>query len=296
MRFVDRTLLRFADAGELGDLISPPVGQALLDAAFVFDHVDVGEVDAVTARTIALVPALAPEVPVTVAARQSGGSTEWHVSGTWRPPSRTMVHAVLEVSVTAATRGVVTSVTAVQTETLAAALPMIEAAADLDAALDVLVARMPGATRNGLAETLRRRGVTDVDHLRRYLASPNEPMRVLVTLVSDATTAPAATTFRLTVAAHVVEDLATGLGDGVAVVAAARESLGLLVDPLARPQGGSIRHPYPGLLVFPVAALDDADLPFVAGQHPTTDAQQRTSRLSELTTRLHSTGIVPVAT
>ena len=44
--------------------------------------------------------------------------------------------------------------------------------------------------------------------------------------------------------------------------------LGLVVDPLARPSGGTLRHAYPGLLVFPQSALDDVDLPFAAGQHP----------------------------
>jgi len=295
VRFTDRTVLRLLDDSELAGLLDAQAGRALLDAAFVFGDIDVGDVDSIVARTIALGPALAPDLPLKVSAWAPGASQEWQVAGSLRQAPAPAVHAVLEVSVTAAARGVVTSVTAVESESLRDMRSGLAAAADFDAGLDVLAGRLTSAPRAALAEVLRGRGITDLDRLRAAFAAPREPSRLLVTLVSDATAAPAPKVYRLTVAAQVVEDLSGGLLAAVTALTACQDSLTMMVDPQPAPSGATLRQPYPGLLLFPRADLDDADLPVVSGQHPATDAERRASRLSELTSRLRITGIVPVA-
>jgi hypothetical protein len=95
--------------------------------------------------------------------------------------------------------------------------------------------------------------------------------------------------------AQVLDDLATGLLDAVSAVAVARTGLDVLADAPPPPSGAKVRHSRPALMVFPQSALDDADLPFVAGPSPGSAAQKRSSRLTELTTRLRTSGIVPVA-
>jgi hypothetical protein len=190
---------------------------------------------------------------------------------------------------------VVTEVTDVEVEDLAGLRSALAAAADFDAALAAVSARMPQSESAGLAEALRRRGVTDLDSLRASFASPREPSRLVVTLVSDATTAPSPRAFRMTVLARAIDELATGLVDAVAAFAHGRRGVGHLLDPPLEPRGARLRVDFPALLLFPVAALDDVDLPLVAGQNPANDTQRRASRLAELTTRLRAAGIVPLA-
>ncbi|ONH34489.1 hypothetical protein [Protofrankia sp. BMG5.30] len=295
MRFTDRTLLRFLDAAELGALLPPRTGRALLDAAYDFDDLAVGDVSGVSARLVALAPALAPELPVTVTARPLGGGQEWQVTGSWQSAAAPTVHAVLDVTVAAATRGVRTDVTAVEVEPLTGLRAQIEAAVDLDAAVDAIAAHVTDAPRDAVAQVLRRRGLTTLDAVRDAFGPARQASRLVLTLVSDATGADVERPYRLTVLAHAVEDLGTGLLDAVATLAAARLGLDAVADPPARPPGVTVREGRPGLVIFPAAALDDADLPVVAGEQPAGDAARRASRLSELTSRLRSSGIVPVA-
>ncbi|HEX5543355.1 MAG TPA: hypothetical protein VFX60_17675 [Micromonospora sp.] len=295
MRFIDRTLLRFLDPAELGALLPPRTGRALLDAAYDFHDLAVGDASGVSARLVALAPALAPELPVTVTTRPLGGGQEWQATGTWRPATAPAVHAVLDVTVTAATRGVRTDVTAVEAEPLTELGAQIEAVADLDAFLDAIAAHVTDAPRDAVAEVFRRRGLTTLDALRDAFSPTRQASRLVLTLVSDATGDDIERPYRLTVLAHAVEDLGTGLLDAVATLSAARCGLDAVADPPARPPGVTVREGRPGLVLFPTAALDDADLPVVAGQSPGDDAARRASRLSELTSRLRSSGIVPVA-
>jgi hypothetical protein len=295
VKFGDRTLLRFLDPGELSALLPLAAGRALLDAAYEFDNLAVGDVSAVSARTVALAPALTPDMPLTVTARPIGGSQEWNVSGTWQPEPTTPVHAVLDVTVTAATRGVRTAVTEAQAEPLTGLRAEVEGAADFDAAVTLVAAHFAQTPKEALAEVLRRRGITDLDGLLATFGPTREPSLMVLTLVSDATGADIETPYLLSVLAQVVDDLAGGLLDAVAAVALARTGLDVLADPPAPPSGAKVRHSRPALMVFPESALDDADLPFVGGPSPTTDGQKRSSRLSELTTRLRFSGIVPVA-
>jgi hypothetical protein len=295
MRFTDRTLLRFLDPAELGALLPPSTGRALLDAAYDFDDLAVGDASGVSGRLVALAPALVPELPVAVTARPLGGGQEWQVTGSWRPAAAPTVHAVLDVTVTAATRGVRTEVTTVGVQPLGELRAQIEAAVDLDAAVDAIAAHVSDAPRDAVAEVLRRRGVTTLEAARDAFGPDRQASRLVLTLVSDATGAAVERPYRLTVLAQVVEELGTGLLDAVATLAAARAGLDAVADPPVRPPGVTVREGRPGLVLFPAAALDDADLPVVAGQQPADDAARRASRLAELTSRLRSSGIVPVA-
>ncbi|MFF4911233.1 hypothetical protein ACFY2T_40940 [Streptomyces sp. NPDC001260] len=295
MQFCDRTILRLLDAAELADLLPAPTGQALLDAAYDFDDLALGDVTAVSARVVALTPAISSDLPLSAALRPVGGGQEWQVSGTWRPAPVPLVHAVLDVTVTVMTRGVVTDVTAADAEPLTGLHTEIEAAPDFDAGIDAVAAHFAETPRAALAEVLRRRGVVDLDGLRAAFGPTREASRLVLTLVSDATGPDVETAYRLTVVAQVVDNLATGLLNAVTAVAAARTGLDLLADPPARPRGATVREGRPGLVLFPAPALDDADLPFVPGSNPADDVARRSSRLSELTSRLRSSGIVPVA-
>lgn len=295
MRFGDRTLLRFLDPGELGALLSLTAGRALLDAAYEFDDLAVGDVTAVSARSVALAPALAPDMPFTVTARSLDGSQEWHLSGTWQPEPATHVCAVLDVTVIAATRSVRTDVTEAGAESLTGLRAEVERAADFDAAVTAITAHFSQTPKDALAEVLRRRGITDLDDLLVTFGPTREPSRLVLTLVSDATGQDVEMPYRLSVVAQVVDDLATGLMDAVTSVAIARTGLDVLKDPPAPPSGAKVRHSRPALMVFPQFSLDDPELPFAAGPSPATDVQKRSSRLSELTTRLRFSGIVPVA-
>ncbi|WOP18915.1 hypothetical protein [Raineyella sp. LH-20] len=295
MNFGDRTLLRFLDPAELAAMLPMATGRALLDAAFVFEDLVVGDATAVSARLLALAPALGRDVPVSVAVRPLGGGAEWQATGSWRPTAAPVVHAVLRIDVTAATRGVHTEVTEAEVEPLRGLGDRVAAAADVDAAIDAIQTHVGSTPRDALVEVLRRRGVTDLDDLRAMFGPTHDAGRVVLTLVSDATGAPVETTYRLTVVAQIVEDLAAGLLAGVTAVSTARDGLDTLVDPVPAPQGATPRESRPALLLFPLSALDDADLPLAAGQHPANAADRRASRLAELTSRLQLGGIVPVA-
>ena len=294
MRFSDRAMLRLLDPVELDELLTDAVGGALLDAAYIFDHLAVGDVDEVRARATVVAPEVAAARELALVVREPATAREWQWSGQLADRVETQLQAILDVTVTAAARGVVTSVTEVVTEDLGDMRPALAAAADWDAALAVVAARMPESDATALAEVLRRRGVTDLESLRATFASPREPSRLLLTLVSDARTPASPRAFRMNVLARAVDDLAVGLSDAVTSIAAARRGIAHLVDPPAEPRGASLRVDFPAVLLFPRPGLDDADLPFVSGQNPTTDATRRTSRLAELTTRLRSAGIVPV--
>lgn len=295
MNFGDRTLLRFLDTAELTALLPVTTGRDLLDAAFIFDNLAIGDVTAVSARMLALAPTLAQDLPVAVTARPLGGGQEWQAAGSWRASSARIVHALLEVTVTAATRGVRTDVTGAEIEPLRGLRDQVRAAVSFDAAIDAVAAHVTSAPRDALVEVLHRRGVTDLDGLRTTFGPTHEASRLVLTLVSDATGAAVETTYRLVTVAQVVEDLAAGLLDAITTVAAARNGLETIADPPVAPRGATVRAGRPALLLFPRSALDDADLPFVAGQNPATDEARRSSRLSELTSRLRSSGIVPVA-
>ncbi len=288
-------LLRLVDDDELTALLPTAVGRSLLDAAYVFDNLAVGDVSAVSARTISLTPVLAPDLPLAVTARIVGGTQEWQLLGTWQPVPAPAVHAVLDVAVTAATRGVRTDVVSVEAEQLVALPSQVDAAADFDAAVDAIAGHLTTTPRDAVAEVLHRRGLTDLAGLRAAFEPSHDASRLVLTLVSDATGPEIEATYRLTVLVQAVEDLASGLLDAVTKIATARTAMDVLADPPVPPAGATVRESRPALLLFPVSALDDSDLPFAAGQDPVTDAERQAGRLTELTSRLRSTGIVPVA-
>lgn len=295
MRFSDRTMLRALDDGELAAMLTPAVGRSLLDAAFVFEHLAVGDVATVDSRAISVAPELVAGRAIELVARESGSGREWQLLGSVGGTQPAPLHALLEVSITAAARGVVTSVAAVEAEDLGDLRDDVLTAVDWDAALAALAARMPESTPESLADVLARRGVEELESLRRSFAAPNEPSRLLLTLVSDATTPASPRTFRVTALAHAVDALGTDLARGLAIIAAARSSTERIVDPPTEPSGARLRVTFPAFLVFPAADLDDADLPLPGGAAGATPAQRRAGRLTELTTRLRRAGVVPLA-
>lgn len=288
-------MLRLLDPDELAALLPAATGQALLAAAYDFDDVALGAVTTVHARTVTLAPVLRPELPLSVLARPLIGGGEWQATGTWRPAGTPGVHAVLDITVTAVTRGVRTEVTTVESEPLPGLRAEIDVAADLPAAVDAIAAHLTSVPRDAVAEVLRRRGLTDLDSVRAAFAPGHEAARLVLTLVSDATGADVERPYRLTVLAHAVDDLGAGLLDAVGVLAASRPGLDEVADPPIQPAGVKVRQGWPALVFFPASALDDTDLPGVAGQNPPDDPARRAGRLSELTTRLRRAGIVPVA-
>lgn len=295
MRFSDRAMLRTLDDLELSSLLTLAVGRSLLDAAFVFEHVDIGDVASVEARAISVAPELVAGRAVELVARESGSGREWQLLGSIGGTQPAPLHALLEVSVTAAARGVTTSVVSVESDDLGHLREEVLAAVDWDAALAALAAWMPESTPEALADVLARRGVDELGALRRSFTAPNEPSRLLLTLVSDATTAASPRTFRVTALAHAVDALGTDLARGLATIAAARSSTERIVDPPAEPRGARLRVTFPAFLVFPADDLDDADLPVADGAAPGSPAVRRAARLTELTIRLRRAGVVPLA-
>lgn len=314
MRFTDRTILRLADPTERAALFTPAVGAALLAAAYVFDEVAVGEVTAVTVRSVALAPVVHPLRQMAATAREIMSGVQWQVAADLPPAPTPAGHAVVEVDVTASVRGVVSDVVDVASTELSslADLDVIDAlvvAADgalptdpevlarrrYEELVGAIAARFTHTDPADVEAALHRRGMTTLDPLRAYLSAPNAVQRLALTVVTDSTAPAADRSYRLKALVHVAEDVTTELTSALAAIALARAALRAGTDPPAVPTGMSARLDHPAVLVVPRSGLDDTDLPLPAGPPPTESDALRAARLAELTTRLRTAAVVPVA-
>lgn len=314
MRFTDRTILRLADPGERAALFTTAVGAGLLSAAYVFDEVAVGDVTAVTVRSVTLAPLVYPTRRLAATARDAATTTHWGITADLPPVPVAAGDAVVEVDVTASVRGVVSDVVKAAATGLSpladlGALDALIVAADgtlpadpavlatrrYEELVGAIAGRFTDTPRAGVEATLKARGLTELGPLLSYLSAPNDVQRLALTIVSDSTAPATDRSYRLRALVHIAEDLTTGLASALSAIAAARAALAAGADPLPAPAGMSPRLGYPALLVVPEAGLDDAELPFPTGPPPAGPNAQRAARLAELTTRLRTAAVVPVA-
>ncbi|MEV1289113.1 hypothetical protein [Micromonospora sp. NPDC049679] len=295
-------------------MFTTSIGDALLSAAYVFDQVAVGTVSAVSVRAVMLAPVVHPQRAVAATARETTSVDHWQLTADLPAQPAVAGHAVVEVELTAAVRGVVSEVV----EVTAADLSGL---ADLDA-IDARVVAADGALpadpallarrrfeellaaiaehfgevpSTAVATTLRDRGITDLETLLAFLAPPHAVHRLALTVVTDSTVPPTERTYRLTALVHIIDDLDDGLAPALTQISLTRATLAGGTEPLPAPTGMSARLEYPALLVVPLASLDDEDLPFPTGPPPVEPDARRAARLAELTTRLRTTAVVPVA-
>ena len=310
MQFRDRTLLRLVDTAERAAILTADVGDRLLRAAYRFDHAAVGTVTGVAVRDASLLPTswFPQRVEAQVLAPTSG--TRWEAAAELRLADPTVgADAQLDVTLTTTVRGVTTEVTSVRTRSLAGvgaesdvdarivtedgALPAGEAALAtrrFTALRDIVRDELSTAAEVDLDATLEQSGVTTYADLRHVLDAPNHPMLLALTLVSDATGPDRATNVRVVAAVTVVAEPFADLAGLLTELQVARARIASGADPLPPPAGMTPRTPVPFLVLFPITALDDADLPVAAGSNPT-PAQRRAARLTELGTRLQPLGV-----
>lgn len=312
MQFVDRTLLRLGDSAERSAVLSPPVGNRLLAAAFVFDSVEVGEVTGVSVRDIELLPSVAERQLVEGALYQPMDGTRWEATASLRvgAPHAT-VDGRAELFLTTETRIANTSVERVDVEQLGdlADLATVDArivAEDgaLPAARQALADRRFGALKTMLLERFTQpgdfdvdgffetKGVEDIDDLVGYLAAPHHPARVEMELVVDGTLPSRVVNHRVITGIHIDEDPVARLHAVVDEIQVARALMADATEVARTPSGMIARTGLPFVLVFAEAALDDQDLPLPAGvPAPADPAARRTARLTELQRRLTPLGV-----
>ena len=314
MQFVDRTLLRLADAGERTAIFTPLVGANLLAAAYVFDESDIGEASAVTVRAVTLAPLVHAQRALAASGREVNSASQWQVVAELPPEHAVAAHAVIETDIATSFRGVTSEVVELDSSDLSD-VANLEA---VDARILATDGSLPGdaetlATRRfeelvtaigehftevpaqAVAAALDDNSLTDFDTLMAYFLPPHIGSRLAMTVVTDSTTTPITASYRIKSLVWVTEHLDQELATALREVALARAALAAGVDPQPRPSGMTIRSEYPLALLFPVENLDDDDLPFPEGPVPVGQSQRRTARLAELSTRLRSVAAVPVA-
>lgn len=114
MQFRDRTLLRLLDSAECGALLTPAVGDRLLQTAFTAQEARVGTVTAVVTRQVTLMPTSASSQPLEAQLYDMHSSRQWRLSARW-PLAGPMVDADarLDLTLLAGRGGVETTVTEV---------------------------------------------------------------------------------------------------------------------------------------------------------------------------------------
>ncbi|MEU2391302.1 hypothetical protein [Streptomyces sp. NPDC007369] len=253
MQFRDRTLLRLLDSAECGALLTPGVGDRLLQTAFTAQEARVGPVTAVVTRQVTLMPTSASAQPLDAQLYDMQSGRQWRLSARW---------------------------------------PLAGPTVDADARLDLTLLAGRGGVETTVTHVARKDpvggGVPD-DRGRI-------PLGLNLQMVEEPAPELSETAFKVVCVAFVLDrpfaDLAARLADVQVGMARVAES----ADRPQPPAGMAVRTPAPALVVFPEAALDDADLPGVpAGTDPGDTAGLRRARLTELATRLGHVGIVPVA-
>ncbi|MGW1765476.1 hypothetical protein ACWCQL_15570 [Streptomyces sp. NPDC002073] len=253
MQFRDRTLLRLLDAAECGALLTPGVGDRLLETAFTAQEARVGPVTAVVTRQITLMPTSVSAQPLDAQVYDMQSGRQWRLSARW---------------------------------------PLAGPAVDADARLDLTLLAGRGGVETTVTDVTRKdpvgAGIPD--------AQGRIPLGLNLQMVEEPAPELSETAFKLVCVAFVVDrpfdDLAARLADVQVGMARMADS----ADRPRPPAGMAVRTAAPALLMFPEAALDEADLPGVpAGANPGDTAALRRARLTELATRLRHVGIVPVA-
>lgn len=319
MQFIDRTLLRLADADERAAVLTPVVGNHLLAAAFVFGNVEVGEVTGVSVRDIELLPSVAERQTFEGAVIHPVSSMRWEGTASVRVAApHAVVDARAELLLTTETRVADTAVERIETENLGdlADLAAVDAriVADdgtLPADPDALAARRFGALKTLLHERFTQpddfevdgffaaKGIDTVDELMAYLSPPRHPERVEMDIVIDGTLPSRIVNHRVIAGIHIDEDPVARLHSVVDEIQVARGLLAEATEVARTPSGMTARTSLPFVLVFAEGALDDDDLPFPSGSPPPADpAAQRAARLTELQARLTPLGIAlaPIST
>jgi hypothetical protein len=311
VQFLDRTLLRLTDANERTSLFSPAVGNRVLEAAYIFHNVEVGDVTGVSVRDIELLPAVTERQNIDAAVIHPTTGMRWEASGT---TGVLMPHAVadarIELFLTAETRVADTSVQRVETETL-------QDLADLDAVDARIVAddgvlpadetqlaqRRFSALKTMMHERFsqpddfevdsffERKGITNVDALLAFLDTPHHPHRVELELVIDGTLPSRIVNHRVIAAVCIEENPVDRLHAVIQEIQVNRSALAKSTESAQAPSGMVDRTPLPFVLVFSDLALDDDDLPLPIGVNPADDAARRIARLNELQRRLVPFGI-----
>jgi hypothetical protein len=319
VQFVDRTLLRLADADERAAVLTPVVGNRLLAAAFVFGNVEVGEVTGVSVRDIELLPPVGEHQTFEGALMQPSNGMRWEAMATARVAApHATVDARVELFLTTETRLADTSIERVDTEHLGdlADLAAVDSriVAD-DGALptdrDDLAARRFSALKMLLHERFSQpddfevdgffaaKGIDTVDELLAYLSSPRHPERVEMELVVDGTLPSRIVNHRVIAAIHIDENPVARLHAVLDEIHVARGLMVEATEVVRTPAGMTARNGLPFVLVFDQSALDDADLPFPSGSPLPGDADaQRAARLAELQNRLTPFGLAlaPIST
>jgi hypothetical protein len=311
VHFVDRTLLRLTDAEERAEALTPAVGDRILAAAFLFHTIEVGPVTGLSVRDVELLPT-APRLQRLEGVFQHPVTGErWEATGTLVDAAAgASAHARLELRLTTETRLADTTVERLETESLSdlADIGAVDAriVADdgaLPADPEQLDARRFTALKTLLHERftqpddvnvdllVAQRGIDDFAGLLESFASPRHPSRVELELVVDGTLPSRIETYRVIAAALIDEDPVARLRDLVGEIQLGRAALERGTELASPPRGMSPRTDLPYVVLFPESTLDDADLPVPLGAAPTTPAEERAARLTELQTRLTPFGI-----
>ncbi len=311
MQFVPRTLLRLADATEQAAVLTPAAGDRVLAAAFVFHNVAVGPVTGLTVRDVELFPAVSSLRRLDGLLHHPTTGDRWEASATFvESATTTAAHARLELRLTTETRLADTTVERVTTEDLSdlgdvAAVDARIVADDgaLPAAPAALEARRFEALKTLLHERftqpadvdvdllVARRGIDDFAGLLDVFVPPEHASRVELELVIDGTVPSRIETHRVLAAAVIDEDAIGRLDELIREIQVGRAALEHGTELASPPRGMTPRTALPFIVLFPEAALDDADLPVPVGANPQNAAEERAVRLSELQTRLTQFGI-----
>ncbi|WP_420451189.1 hypothetical protein [Ilumatobacter sp.] len=311
MDFTDRTLLRLTDDDERRAVLSPAVGTRILGAAFEFSNIEVGDVTGVTVRDIELLPAALASQRFDGLAREQSGSTQWEFSASLLATNPTSsAHARLELGLTTETRRADTSVERIEIESLSdlADLDQVDARivtddGSLPTDLDELDRRRLDELSEMLGERmtvpgdfnaelfLAARDISTLNGLMVALQEPQYTSRVELELVVDGSLPSSIQTHRVVAAAIIEPDPFNRLAELVERVQTGRAVMERSTETASPPGGMRSRVGLPYVVIIPMAALDDSDLPFVAGASPTTADAERASRLDELQRRLTPFGV-----
>lgn len=312
VQFLDRTLLRLADAAERATVLSATVGNRLLAAAWILDNVEVGEVTGLSVRDIELLPSLAERQVFEGALFQPVNGSRWEGSAAVRVAApHATVDARAELQLTCETRVANTSVSEVKTEHLGdladlAAVDACIVAADGALPTDpaVLTTRRFTALKTMLHDRFTEpddfevdsffaaKGIDTVDGLLAYLSPPHQPERVEMEFVIDGTMPARVVNHPVVTAIHIDENPVAHLHAVVDEIQVARTLVAEATEAVRAPSGMTNRTGLPFVLIFSEKTLDDDDLPFPVGAAtPTAPGAKRAARLTELQRRLTPLGI-----
>ncbi|MBH0082387.1 hypothetical protein [Salinibacterium sp. SWN167] len=316
MDFYGKQVLALASPASAESLFTAERARSILHAAYSLRSVAVSSVDLVRVKRASVLGAtpLGAQGQFSVTVPGQGGSWEGQLR-ILRDESAPAFDSELRVVISASARTATTAVTDVRTTNLSADLTM--------GAVDSRIMADDGAlpTDPGALEERRRVALVsvlldrferpedwDAEHfwreqsgrdltevVERY-SSPRATLAAAIDLVVEPDAAPRSIDFTLDLSVLVVPSPFEDLRSTIDTIRRCRGALAASASQSEPVAGAVLRGPVPVAVVFESGALDDADLPILAGANPTNAAGRRTARLEALNDRLASAGVafVPV--